>query len=421
LKKLLCISIIMVLLCGLVACNNETDKKSDSQTSEGEEIRANIILATNRSDFVDDGTYDEWISKFNEKYPGIEVEVESFADYHNTIKTRIAAGEAPDVFLVKPGRFKQSDYPKYFAPLDDIGITDDIYGRAGGSYDGKLYYIPYGVNKTGITYNKKAFEKAGIEKAPITIEEFYEACDKLVDAGIVPFSSMIVDTWTGPRVTELLAPLYGESDVYTPMLETDTPLTMDSQIGKAVAWTYEMNKRGYMEADPISTNYDTAKAKLASGEIAMVAMEQWFIAQLLDAGTDSNDIGFMPIPVDNSGDSYSLIDPDNCYVVSKDSENIEASKLLVKFLMEDVYEEWIDATGLFSARKSLDGILKMDQAIEFNGYNPTLIERSLPTDKCIELMNECRWNWDDLADEASISEDLDALFDIWNEKWSDVR
>jgi ABC-type glycerol-3-phosphate transport system substrate-binding protein len=55
--------------------------------------------------------------------------------------------------------------------------------------DGKLY----GVNMDGagvmIVYNKDAFQKAGIDKAPETWADFLTACKKLKDSGIIPYGA----------------------------------------------------------------------------------------------------------------------------------------------------------------------------------------------------------------------------------------
>ena len=78
------------------------------------------------------------------------------------------------------------------------------------SRDGKIYGIPYTRQVIGYFYNKDLFAQAGIEKPAKTWDEFFEQCDKLVDAGITPLS---MDTADSGWVTSLmLGAMIGESD-----------------------------------------------------------------------------------------------------------------------------------------------------------------------------------------------------------------
>lgn len=55
------------------------------------------------------------------------------------------------------------------------------------TYGGKRYGLSTGTTTSGIVYNKRAFEQAGIPQIPQTLEQFYAACTKLKAAGITPF------------------------------------------------------------------------------------------------------------------------------------------------------------------------------------------------------------------------------------------
>lgn len=57
------------------------------------------------------------------------------------------------------------------------------------AFRGNTYGITIGVTSVGIVYNKNAFEKAGIATLPTTLEEFYEACERLKQVGIVSVKS----------------------------------------------------------------------------------------------------------------------------------------------------------------------------------------------------------------------------------------
>ena len=63
--------------------------------------------------------------------------------------------------------------------------------------DGKIYGIPVSKEVSYIYYNKDLFEQAGIEAPEVayaTWDEFFEACDKLKEAGITPIGMDSADS-----------------------------------------------------------------------------------------------------------------------------------------------------------------------------------------------------------------------------------
>ena len=62
------------------------------------------------------------------------------------------------------------------------------------TFDGKIYAAPYCALYTTVIYNMDCFEQAGITETPETFDEFLDACDKLVAAGITPIG-LKNDSW----------------------------------------------------------------------------------------------------------------------------------------------------------------------------------------------------------------------------------
>ncbi len=63
---------------------------------------------------------------------------------------------------------------------------------------GRLLPMPFNVSNPILGYNKKAFEKAGLdpEKPPTTLEELRQDCQKIVDAGVAPHGmSLDINPW----------------------------------------------------------------------------------------------------------------------------------------------------------------------------------------------------------------------------------
>lgn len=138
------------------ATNTENTGGNTNATAEpaaGADISGKITFLTNRTDMIGK-EYDEYVKRFNEKYPNIKVEFEaSQTDYNQQAKVRMASGELPDVMFIPS--IPNSDLPKYFASLDDLGLNDQITFKDFKSFDGKLYGITTGNSTSGIVYNKK--------------------------------------------------------------------------------------------------------------------------------------------------------------------------------------------------------------------------------------------------------------------------
>ena len=155
----------------------------------------------------------EWfqdrLEAFNEEYgDSIKVNVEEIAgdqNYVDKLKVLYSSNSLPDTFST--GGYNLIDSMKDQL----VDLTD---------YDGKIYGIPYTRQVIGYFYNKDLFAQAGIEKPAKTWDEFFEQCDKLLDAGITPLS---MDTADSGWVTSLmLGAMIGESDEGELLYGTDS-------------------------------------------------------------------------------------------------------------------------------------------------------------------------------------------------------
>lgn len=110
--------------------------------------------------------------EFNASHPGIKVTFEPVPGdgYATKLTTSLAAGQAPDVFLIGEG-----DYFKYVdkgvvEPLDeyisqDSSFKTDMFQQDllnMGKIGGKLYYLPKDFNPLALWYNKRMFDAAKI-------------------------------------------------------------------------------------------------------------------------------------------------------------------------------------------------------------------------------------------------------------------
>ncbi|MBT2290360.1 extracellular solute-binding protein [Paenibacillus albidus] len=432
----LCFVIIMILSVSLTGCGSgngnqaatATDKPADTAGNTGgdnagtttepaaggaADISGTITFLTNRTDMIGK-EYDEYVKRFNEKYPNIKVEFEaSQTDYNQQAKVRMASGELPDVMFIPT--IPNSDLPKYFAPLDDLGLNDQITFKDFKSYEGKLYGITTGNSTSGIVYNKKAFAEAGITEIPKTWDEFLAAAQKLKDKGIIPLASNFKDKWPlnnwvydMPRIIE------GKADFPNDKLNTDTPFTMDNGYGKALSLLRELNEKGFLEKDINSTNWEQSKKDIAAGKFAMYYLGNWVINQVIGAGTTEDNVGFFPLPYDNSGTPAAALSPDFFYAVAKDSKNVDAAKAFVKWMIEESGYE--DFAGFISPLKGKESNLTQLKEFQATGV---VLQEGTPDDATVtDISNKAQIDLPAIAQEFVLAKDPQAVLDKWNKAWA---
>ena len=204
---------------------------------------------------------------------GIEMVISTYPDvasYQTTTQQSIATPRAPGLLTWWSG-----------SQLEDLALSGNLADLTAlwnetlipqgvpaslmdpFTYDGKTYAVPYSVLYTSMYYSKAAFEKAGIEKVPETIEELMDACDKLLAVGITPIG-IKDDTWAGFLWFQQILASY-DPELYRGICEGTVKYT-DERVKEAMQLWQEMNDRGYF-----SKIYDQADVRrmISSGEIGM--------------------------------------------------------------------------------------------------------------------------------------------------------
>lgn len=112
---------------------------------------------------------EEAIKKFEEKNPTIDVEGEfsDFASYYESLSTKVAASDAPDVITLEIRALREYATRGTLADLSSKVNTADVDAKvlATGALDGKQYAIPTGVNAFSLIVNPALVESSG-QKLP---------------------------------------------------------------------------------------------------------------------------------------------------------------------------------------------------------------------------------------------------------------
>ena len=152
-KKLVALVLAMALLLPLVG------------VAQAEDVT--ITYATFSASGAQEETLKKMVQVFEEKNPGIKVDVQltGYADYFTTLATKVAGGNAPDVFEVNMENYLAYMLRGQCQDLSALGIQTGNYSEgtlAAVSNDGKLYAVPMSFSTCVLFYNKALFDQAGV-------------------------------------------------------------------------------------------------------------------------------------------------------------------------------------------------------------------------------------------------------------------
>ncbi|WP_424685773.1 ABC transporter substrate-binding protein [Enterococcus sp.] len=411
-----------IVLLSLTACGVGGGKQNvSSDNSEPGEIKGEIVFATNQTNIVDT-KLKELADAYMKENEGTTIKIEGLKDYDSTMQTRIAGGQAPDIFY-RIDSISNETAKDYFLPLDDLGFTEkDIttYENA-ASPDGNVYTIADSIDYTGIVYNKQAFKNAGVTEVPQTISDLMAASAKLKEAGITPMGTAYKDKW----------PIYPwiDFDVVATVMTGD-PLNGKASIAeennvindnekKTADILRDMNLNGYLESDVMSANWDQLKLDLAQAKMAMVYLPSWFPTQLVELGAAESDIGMFPFPEAKG----ILVSTNKVWGVSKDSKAPALAKDFLRYLIEDGrYAKACLATPSWKEDAGSQGF--MEELLSFDVPVVEPGKQDPRVDQFTALQNESEVDEQTFLQNYIIEKDdakAQKIIDDVNEKWAKAQ
>ena len=233
------------------------------------------------------------VQRFMADYPNITVEQihQQNDNYKQQLIVAMAANECPDMYIHWSGGPMAEYYKSGFVnDLTDLYNTYDHpdfidAAIAQASYDGKILAIPFGgLSGCDIFYNKVIFDEVGVE-VPETIDELEAVCDKLIEAGYVPFSLANGSKWTGSMYYMYLVARHSGNDEFAAAYDQTGSFTSEAFIWageKIQDWV----KKGYFNDgfNSLVTDNGEDRALLYSDTCAMMLHGSW---QIRSITTDS--------------------------------------------------------------------------------------------------------------------------------------
>ncbi|MGN1416851.1 MAG: ABC transporter substrate-binding protein [Oscillospiraceae bacterium] len=370
----------------------ETEASADTAALSG-----TIKVLHHRTDRDQDGTMAELTKGFNELYPDVTVEYQSFTNYADDIATMMQADNYGDVVMT-PQALKQADLPNFFVSFGSYDeLSKDYYWLENYSVDGQVYALPTGGTASGVLYNKRVWADAGITELPKTTDEFL-ACLKQIgeNTDAIPYYTNYNASWCITQWQSLVVGASGDPEYNTKLLTEKTDLFSEGSPYDAVYGTlFDIYADPSLhEEDPMTTDWEGCKPAFAEGKIATMVLGSWAITQFQEAcdqvGTDRADVGYMPFPNSIDGQIYSVSSNDYMMSVNKDSANLDAAMAYARWFCTD--SGFAQNEGEISGLKSAS---MPDTLSSFEELNVQLfVEAAFP--------DELQGKWDEIAKESEV-------------------
>lgn len=306
--------------------------------------------ATNGADF-DTETF---VNEVHKAFPNVNVQATKLPDdqYYTSLKSKLATGQAPDLFLVQPKSAGANAVTSlaaagYLADLSDLkcwsnlpaGSKDDM------SYNGKPYALSSGDAFLGVYYNKKMFSDNGL-KVPTNWDEFLNVCKTLKAKGITPIEMGDKDSY----VIQFGLYQIAANVVYPADPKFDTELSdgkvkfTDAKWVKAIDMYKTLYTNGYVESSSLGIGATQAIQAFVDGKAAMT-FDGTFNASALQAkGAAEFERGFFAMPANAAGqETYVSGAAAAGYGVYSKSKNVEICKQILNLMTDgksDLFKAW---------------------------------------------------------------------------------
>ena len=263
-------------------------------------------------------------------------------------KTLLGTKRFPDVMVMQnPADFVPSGALLAF----DEGDLDYLANPDVGKIGGKQYVANYKKQIIGVFYNKDLFAANGIE-VPQTWQALLDASDKLLAAGIQPFSMGIKDGWPQSVMANMFAgtDLLAKDPHWGAKRNADEVKFNNPDLVKAME-KYQTICTKYCGPSITGVAYTQMLELFFTGRAAMLPIGSWVNAEVAKAEHDF-EVGWFPMPGDDDASVLSVYVNEGLSI-SATTRYPEVCKDFIHFFFTDkeLYGEFLESEQLFSTTK----------------------------------------------------------------------
>ncbi|MCM8711894.1 extracellular solute-binding protein [Clostridium sp. SYSU_GA19001] len=367
-KKSLAIIIASAITAAVfTGCSKKDNSATTSETGSAKKITISMMVSGTRGPSGQDFALDLLPQKVKEAFPNITLESTKMPDdqYQTAIKTKLASGEAPDIFLVWPktGTVGAIDMAKagYLMDMSNMKFWDNIApgAKEDMSYNGKPYAVSDGLDMIGVYYNKDTFKKAGIASEPQNWDEFLAVCEKLKVSGITPIVIGDKDAWMMQLGLYQIAAnvLYPQDKDFDKKLQAGTATFSNSAWTKVISMYKELYDKGYMIKNSLGLSQAQATQTFIDGKTAMYIDGTWDYKSIMNKGAVDFERGYMPLPANAAGQPiYVSAASAAGYAINAKTKYPEEVKKIFELMYDgksDLFKTWRDSNPSISVFKGV--------------------------------------------------------------------
>jgi len=266
---------------------------------------------------------------------GVQIDVVNLPDYENTMKTKMAANDLPDLWTTHG--WSVIRYSEYLRVLNDrpwFSRINPAIKPVVTDANGNVFVLPMDVDEAGVVFNKDVLDAAKVNPYAIkTWDDFMAACEKIKAMGKTPVDvggKSGDDRWTVGNFYDWVAPSYlitNEKDNSISALKDGSfDWTKWQPVAKLLV---DFRDKGYLNPDYTQGTWQEVGQNMAAGKDGFGLFGNYLIGEAKKYNPKGH-YGFMPVPAASADDTPSMITGERTAVgVWKDDKNMAAS---VKFL-----------------------------------------------------------------------------------------
>lgn len=296
-----------------------------------------IIINSDTSDPAPKAAITKVVEQFNAEHKDITAELNIYD--HESYKTSIRnwlSSEAPDVVFWYAGERMSTFVSKgLIEPVTDVwekkGLADKMAStKAGVTFDGEQYGLPYTYYQWGVYYRKDLFEKYGIE-IPTTWEEYKAACATLKKNGIAPIAIGTKFLWTAAGWFDYMNLRINGLDFHMKLMKGEIPYTDQRVKDVFVKWR-ELVDAGYYMDNHTSYSWQDAQPFFYQGKAAMYLIGNFIVPNFPEEEKDK--FGFFQFPTINPDIPKYEDAPTDILAIPAKAKNKEDAKTFLAYVAQ---------------------------------------------------------------------------------------
>ena len=300
----------------------------------------------------------KWCDTFTEQHPNVTFEIEAvaYAQFDQTVKTRIAAGDMPDIITGRPRDWREFIEGGHIMDLSGQPFLDNLTDefREEMTLDGGVYGLPVDTAIKGVFYNKDMFAERGLE-VPTTYTEWVNVMDTFEAEGMAPFARPFKDT-NAPE-TDFKASFNVTLNYEDPQM-WEKVASGEAKVADFPFFKEELEKfakrMSYTALDDYGNDPARALQLFAAGEAPMMINGNWIMGDLFANAPDGN-FGVFPLPwSEDPAKNQFETKTDDVFMVAQSTQHKDEVLEFLNFVGSDEGAQiWMEEAGLMPANKNV--------------------------------------------------------------------